>query len=54
MKKKSFKHKKKKNHSNLEEMSYFYQPSSIRLDRHILEAFKWKDVELKKNSYHVW
>ena len=30
-------------------MSYFYHPSSIRLDRHILEAFKWKDVELKKN-----
>lgn len=30
-------------------MSYFYQPSGIRLDSHILEAFKWKDVELMKN-----
>ena len=30
-------------------MSYFCQPSGIRLDSHILEAFKWKNVELKKN-----
>ena len=30
-------------------MSDFYQPSGIRLDSHIIESFRWKDVELMEN-----